>query len=295
MPPAGSRFLCSLHAPRIRAARWPARPPACSEATSIAGPSNDDDDEEIWLRLDLFERQLSVAIVEERFSEAARLRDELKGLRSRLKPVAQFMHSKIDLLKVGTASEKRDALEVRPHALLHILGLIVDLDSRPWCFTCSHCCQCSDFKTLGRIGGFQVVPYIVTALGDSNPAICQCAEMALWSIFLRSGQAEVDQRLQVIKMAPSYAEAYNKRATTLYLMQDFEASIEDCKRTVELNPYHFGALSGLGLCHVALKDLPSALRAFEQALAIHPRMEQIGRYVEALRVTISRQSSEGSD
>eukprot|EP00850_Spirogloea_muscicola_P008521 SM000045S16266 [mRNA] locus=s45:560540:564175:- [translate_table: standard] len=242
----------------------------CPLASSLAAPSDDDDDEEIWLRLDLFERQLSVAIMEERFGEAARLRDELKGLRSRLKPVAQFMHSKIDLLKVGTASEKRDALE-----------------------------------TLGRIGGFQVVPYIVTALSDSNPAICQCAEMALWSIFLRSGQAEVDQRLQdgvalmvtrsslgqardvfseVIKMAPSYAEAYNKRATTLYLMQDFEASIEDCKRTVELNPYHFGALSGLGLCHVALKDLPSALRAFEQALAIHPRMEQIGRYVEALRV-----------
>jgi tetratricopeptide (TPR) repeat protein len=71
-------------------------------------------------------------------------------------------------------------------------------------------------------------------------------------------------------MAPSFAEGYNKRATVYYLLQEYEEAIQDCRSTLALNPYHFGALSGLGLCYAALQDLESALFWFEKAFTLHP-------------------------
>jgi hypothetical protein len=35
-----------------------------------------------------------------------------------------------------------------------------------------------------------------------------------------------------------------KRATINYLLRDMRAAIGDCRRTLKLNPSHFGALSG---------------------------------------------------
>lgn len=72
-------------------------------------------------------------------------------------------------------------------------------------------------------------------------------------------------------------------------MQRFEDSISDCRQVLELNPYHFGAASGMGLSYVALRDHDSALAAFEQALAINPGLRQIQRYVEALKQNLAKE------
>jgi Flp pilus assembly protein TadD len=39
---------------------------------------------------------------------------------------------------------------------------------------------------------------------------------------------------------------------------------------LKLNPVHFGALHGLGLCHAALGNYSAAIRAFRSALEIQP-------------------------
>ena len=51
----------------------------------------------------------------------------------------------------------------------------------------------------------------------------------------------------IIKEAPAFSEAYNKRATTYFLMKKYEKSLMDIKATLTLEPRHFGALSGMGL------------------------------------------------
>jgi tetratricopeptide (TPR) repeat protein len=51
---------------------------------------------------------------------------------------------------------------------------------------------------------------------------------------------------------------------------DYNKSKEDCLEVVDLNPYHFGAWHGLGLCEANLGHYPEAIRAFREALDIQP-------------------------
>ena len=76
----------------------------------------------------------------------------------------------------------------------------------------------------------------------------------------------------LIKLAPDYAEGWNKRATVLYLMGRFKESEADVMRTLELEPRHFGALSGQGLIRIALQDWSGAIYFLESALKINPHM-----------------------
>jgi len=86
----------------------------------------------------------------------------------------------------------------------------------------------------------------------------------------------------VTRKAPDFAEGWNKRATVFYMLGDLDRSVSDIQRTLELEPRHFGALSGLGLIGLARGDKAAALAAFDRALAIHPHLPSKER-IEALR------------
>ena len=79
----------------------------------------------------------------------------------------------------------------------------------------------------------------------------------------------------LIELAPDYAEGWNKRATVLYLMGRFKESEADVMRTLELEPRHFGALSGQGLIRIALQDWTGAIYFLESALQINPHMHGV--------------------
>ena len=87
----------------------------------------------------------------------------------------------------------------------------------------------------------------------------------------------------VIELKPEFAEGWNKRATLYYLMGKFSLSINDVERTLALEPRHFGALSGLGLIHMALEKPARAMNAFERALVVHPHMLHAKLMIEKLR------------
>ena len=76
----------------------------------------------------------------------------------------------------------------------------------------------------------------------------------------------------LVAREPGFAEAWNKRATLLYLVGDDDGSIADIQRTLALEPRHFGALSGLGLIFARQERPAQALHSLEAALAVHPQL-----------------------
>ena len=57
---------------------------------------------------------------------------------------------------------------------------------------------------------------------------------------------------KAIELDPNWAEAWNKRATALYLLGEFQKSQNDIDKVLELEDRHFGALSGQGLVNICL-------------------------------------------
>ncbi len=95
---------------------------------------------------------------------------------------------------------------------------------------------------------------------------------------------------RVVALAPHFAEGWNKRATTLYLLGRYADSITDIAKVLALEPRHFGALSGLGLCEAQRDRLPEAVAAFQRALAINPNMPGVQINIRNLQDEIARRS-----
>jgi tetratricopeptide (TPR) repeat protein len=75
---------------------------------------------------------------------------------------------------------------------------------------------------------------------------------------------------ELIQDQPDFAEAWNRRAFLYYTTGEYKKSLEDCQMVVEINPVHFGALHGMGLCYAALGEYGQAIKAFKRALEIQP-------------------------
>lgn len=88
---------------------------------------------------------------------------------------------------------------------------------------------------------------------------------------------------EIVKIAPDFAEGWNKRATVHYLLGNYADSVSDIERTIRLEPRHFGALSGLGLVNLALGNEKQALTAFEAALQVYPLMSGANSHIRELR------------
>lgn len=73
---------------------------------------------------------------------------------------------------------------------------------------------------------------------------------------------------------PDYAEGWNQRATMYYMVGDFDASIADCAKVLELEPRHFGALSGRALMYLQQGRRALALKDMATALEIHPFLNE---------------------
>ena len=93
---------------------------------------------------------------------------------------------------------------------------------------------------------------------------------------------------RVIDRAPTFAEGWNKRATARFLATHYATSVADCEEVVRLNPQHFGALSGQGLCHLAMGQLREASHCFRRALAVHPRLETVRQHLARAEGTLAR-------
>ena len=83
----------------------------------------------------------------------------------------------------------------------------------------------------------------------------------------------IDIFTKVINFDPSWAEAWNKRATVFYLIGEFQKSQNDIDKVLELENRHFGALAGQGLVNIKLKNYVKAIESYKRALEIYPTMQ----------------------
>jgi tetratricopeptide (TPR) repeat protein len=157
-------------------------------------------------------------------------------------------------------------------------------------------------RGLGESGAMAHSAPLAGLLKDADPSVREAAHDALWSIWMRSGDPEVDALMrrgvmwleqglpekavgtfsEMVALKPAFAEGWNKRATALYMAKRFKESIADCEKTLALNPLHFGALFGLGLNYIGLRDWEGAISAFRRTLGVIPHSEAAVRYIEAL-------------
>ena len=146
-------------------------------------------------------------------------------------------------------------------------------------------------------------PLFQTLQKTSDAQQIQLTVLQIWQIWyetqnknaaalLAAGEREVtrgrlDDALaifdELVTVAPDFAEAWNRRATALYLLGDFAASIADCRKVLALEPRHFGALWGMAEMHRQRGEDALALDAYERALAVNPHQGDSREAVRALR------------
>ena len=78
---------------------------------------------------------------------------------------------------------------------------------------------------------------------------------------------------KAIELDPNWAEAWNKRATVLYMVGDYQESQNDIDKVLILEQRHFGALAGQGLVNIKLKNYEKAIESYEKAQEIYPAMQ----------------------
>jgi tetratricopeptide (TPR) repeat protein len=148
---------------------------------------------------------------------------------------------------------------------------------------------------LGEIGAMADTPALRRALRDADADTREHAEKAMWRIWERSGNRQVDRLYQdgveqmksgdlhkgiatftrIVGLKPGFAEGWNKRATLYFMAGEYRKSLDDCAQVIKRNPYHFGALAGYGQIYLRLEDYARALDYFRRAIEVNPNMDSV--------------------
>jgi tetratricopeptide (TPR) repeat protein len=159
---------------------------------------------------------------------------------------------------------------------------------------------------LGLIGSIRANGMVARSLRDPDEIVRNLAQNALWAIWCRADSPEnnaelgrvrvligqgdsqeaIDRATRLIRRAPDFAEAYNQRAIGYFGLGLYADSAADCRRTLERNPYHIGALSGLGKCYLELGLRREAISAFRRALELQPFDQDLRSAIEVLESTV---------
>jgi tetratricopeptide (TPR) repeat protein len=162
--------------------------------------------------------------------------------------------------------------------------------------------------SLGLVGTMESSPTLAGRLRDEDRQVRTMTNDALWSIWFR-GDSEANacelQRLialrdrekalagldSLIRKSPGFAEAYNQRAIVHFRLNEFEKAVADCEKVIQLNPSHYGALSGMGQAQLNLRRPQAALKAFRRAYDINPNLEGVQDTIRALENALGEEGT----
>ncbi len=160
--------------------------------------------------------------------------------------------------------------------------------------------------TLGLVGCMACTNCMCIALRDEDPVVRELAEHGLWSIWFRSGKpdalgqfkrgleimdrGEYKRALRAfdwsIEADPQFAEAFNQRGITHYMLEQWHEALADCREAARLNPIHFGAHAGMGHCYAQIGKLVEAAQCYRDALGVNPNMPAVAGALEEIESRI---------
>jgi tetratricopeptide (TPR) repeat protein len=163
-------------------------------------------------------------------------------------------------------------------------------------------------ERLKRSGRLADVRRLMPMLKDPDAGVSLQAEQAIWLLWGRSGNPDIDRLFRagvgqlgrdeigpaietltrVIDNRPEFAEAWNKRATARFLAGDLIGAMDDCERALSLVPDHFGSLAGYGHIYFRLDDLDMAILYWQRALDVNPNLHSVARSIEAAEKLLLR-------
>ena len=169
----------------------------------------------------------------------------------------------------------------------------------------------SNFNLLNADERVNKLNELFNDLKIKNSSIANKAEQKIWKIWsthpnnekltllLAEGSSlvnsenynqAIDVFSKAINLDPLWAEAWNKRATVLYLSGEFERSQKDIDKVLELEKRHFGALAGQGLVNIQLRNYEKAIKSYQMAQEIYPGMKSPKLMIKQIEELINNQS-----
>ena len=103
-----------------------------------------------------------------------------------------------------------------------------------------------------------------------DPKVIEYFEKGIQAMNLRNYPLAIRFFNNLIEEDPNFAEGWNKRATVHFMMGNFDQSMQDIIKTLELEPRHFGALDGMGLIFIHQGQFKHAIDVYDKMLEIFP-------------------------
>lgn len=95
---------------------------------------------------------------------------------------------------------------------------------------------------------------------------------------------------EIVMLQPNYAEGWNRRATVHFMMHNYRKSLSDISHTLQLEPRHFGALSGMAQIMKLDGRKQLALDTYLRVLAIYPMLRSAQNEVAELSEELAGES-----
>ncbi|PZX16037.1 tetratricopeptide repeat protein [Palleronia aestuarii] len=147
---------------------------------------------------------------------------------------------------------------------------------------------------------------LFTALGTAEGADADRIVEKIVAEWSKSGSPAMDMLLQrgrdaleagdtdraiehfgaLVDHAPDFAEGYNARATAFFADGEYGLAIDDIRHTLDLNPRHFGAMTGLAVILGQIERPGQALEVWRKVLELYPDSPQAAAILPTLEAEV---------
>lgn len=140
---------------------------------------------------------------------------------------------------------------------------------------------------------------ILLVVGALALAVSPCIAEDFWDFYeqgefalrVEKWQTAIALFTKSIEDNPKFYVAYHNRAIAYSKMGEYDKSIEDLKKAVELNPDYPDAYGLLGVVYEIKKDYPAALKAYQEAMNREKRpaaKKALQKYVQDMETKLKK-------